>query len=158
MSTSEQADSEQANAHLRGLERLYHAAPINGLFRSKLTLGESGRSSISFEVDTEHLHAAGAAHGTIYFKMLDDAAFYAVNSMVDDVFVLTTAFNLHLERPVPVGPLLAEGRFLSGRRRLYVGESTLMTADGEEVARGTGTFMRSKIPLAGLIGYGEGEI
>ncbi len=39
-------------------------------------------------------YSAGAAHGTIYFKMLDDAAFYAANSMVSEHFVLTTQFNL----------------------------------------------------------------
>ncbi len=45
-------------------------------------------------------HAAGAAHGTLYFKMMDDAAFYACNSMVSDRFLLTTAFNLVFTRPL----------------------------------------------------------
>ena len=35
-------------------------------------------------------HTAGAAHGTLFFKMLDDAAFYAANSLVTDRFLLTT--------------------------------------------------------------------
>ncbi|MHB9880499.1 PaaI family thioesterase [Pacificimonas sp. ICDLI1SI03] len=144
-------------AHRTGLERLYAAAPINEMFQSRLTLPEDGCSRLEFEVNEQHFHAAGAAHGTIYFKMLDDAAFYAVNTLVPDVFILTTAFNLHMERPVPAGPLVAEGRFVSGRRRLFVGESTLLTPDGEEVARGTGTFMRSKIPLADLPGYWRDE-
>ncbi|MEM8825355.1 MAG: PaaI family thioesterase [Pseudomonadota bacterium] len=143
-------------SHIRGLERLYASAPINGVFQSRLTLPRAGVSRIAFEVKPDHFHAAGAAHGTIYFKMLDDAAFYAVNSLIEDVFILTTAFNLLMERPVPVGPLIAEGRFLSGRRRLFVGESTLLTLDGEEVARGTGTFMRSSIPLADLDAYRAG--
>lgn len=141
--------------HLRALEALYNAAPINRLFRSSLELPTVGESNLAFEVGEEHFHAAGAAHGTIYFKMLDDAAFYAVNSAVSDVFILTTAFNLHLERPVPAGRLVAEGRMVSGRRRLFVGESRLVTADGEEVARGTGTFMRSKIALADIPAYAE---
>ena len=45
-------------------------------------------------------HAGGAAHGTIYFKMIDDAAFYACNSLVTDRFLLTTAFNLLFTRPL----------------------------------------------------------
>ena len=44
-----------------------------------------------------------AAHGTIYFKMLDDAAFYAANSLVTDRFLLTTAFNLHFTKPIRTG-------------------------------------------------------
>lgn len=149
------ADGVADDRHLRALERLYAAAPINGLYRSHLSL-EPGKSRLEFEVAPDHFHAAGAAHGTIYFKMLDDAAFYAVNTAVEDVFILTTAFNLHMERPLPAGPVVAEGRMVSGRRRLFVGESWLMTEDGEEIARGTGTFMRSKIPLATLPGYAEG--
>lgn len=144
-----------SEAHLRALERLYAAAPINNAFRSELELPGVGTANISFSVEPQHFHAAGAAHGTIYFKMLDDAAFYAVNSVVEDVFVLTTAFNMHLERPVSAGPYRAEGRMVSGRRRLFVGESRLIDAAGEEIARGTGTFMRSKIPLETLAGYNE---
>ena len=35
-----------------------------------------------FTVEPASFHAAGAAHGTLYFKMLDDAAFYAANSLI----------------------------------------------------------------------------
>ena len=97
--------------------------------------------------------AAGAAHGTIYFKMLDDAAFYAANTLVTDRFLLTTSFNLHFSRPVRKSRVIAEGRWISGRRRVLVAESRLLDADGEEIGRGTGTFMRSRIPLSTLDGY-----
>src|SRR3546814_6729357 len=63
-------------AHFRALESLYRSAPINRLFRSQLTIPEEGRSIIHFDVDETQFHAAGAVHGTVYFKMLDDAAFY----------------------------------------------------------------------------------
>jgi hypothetical protein len=36
---------------------------------------------------------------------------------------------------------------------VFVGDARLIDADGDEVARGTGTFMRSRIPLASLPGY-----
>jgi acyl-coenzyme A thioesterase PaaI-like protein len=48
---------------------------------------------------------------------------------------------------------VAEGRWVSGRRRVFVADARLIDASGEEVARGTGTFMRSQIALAGLPGY-----
>lgn len=140
-------------AHLRALESLYAAAPVNQIFRSTLTLPAAGRSEIRFTVDPTMFHAAGAAHGTIYFKMLDDAAFYAVNSMVEDVFMLTTQFNLFLTRPVQSEALTAIGQWVSGRRRVLIAEARLIDTDGEEVARGQGTFMRSRIPLNTLPGY-----
>ena len=142
-----------AEAHYRALERLYRAAPINRTFPSEITITAAGESRISFTVDEHLYHAAGAAHGTIYFKMLDDAAFYAANSLVTDRFLLTTQFNLLLTRPIRNGEMIALGRWISGRKRVFVADARLIDADGEEVARGTGTFMRSRIPLADLPGY-----
>lgn len=153
-STATPPDAAGAEFHYRALERLYAAAPINALFRSTLTLPGEGRSRIVFAVGTEHYHAAGAAHGSLYFKMLDDAAFYAANTLVTDRFLLTTSFNLHFTRPVKAGEVVAEGRWISGRRRVLVAEAWLTDAEGEMIGRGTGTFMRSHIALSGLPGYG----
>ncbi|MES2339344.1 MAG: PaaI family thioesterase [Pseudomonadota bacterium] len=140
-------------AHFRALESLYAAAPINRLFVSRLTITSAGTSRIAFTLDETHFHAAGAVHGTAYFKMLDDAAFYAANSLVTDRFLLTTAFNLLFTRPLGPGQVVAEGRWVSGQRRVLIAEARLVDASGEEVARGTGTFMKSRIGLAGLPGY-----
>jgi acyl-coenzyme A thioesterase PaaI-like protein len=85
--------------------------------------------------------------------MMDDAAFYACNSVVTDRFLLTTAFNLLFTRPLRPGPVVAEGRWASGRRRVFVGEARILDSSGEEAGRGTGTFMRSHIPLSSLPGY-----
>ncbi len=116
---------------------------------------DDGTTEIRFEVDQRHFHAAGAAHGAIYFKMLDDAAFYAAAARVRDLFVLTTQFNLFLTSPLGEGPLTARGRWISGERRVLIAESRLLDSSGREVARGQGTFMRSRIPLASLPGYAE---
>lgn len=147
------AATSGAERHYRALERLYASAPVNALFRSRLEISDSGAARIGFEVTPDHYHAAGAAHGTIYFKMLDDAAFYAANSLVSDRFLLTTSFNLHFTRPVRQGRVVAEGKWVSGRKRVFVAEARLVDAEGEEIGRGTGTFMRSHIPLASLPGY-----
>jgi len=140
-------------AHFRALESLYASAPINRLFRSHLTIDTPGHSVIEFQVDETVYHAAGAVHGTVYFKMLDDAAFYAANSLVSDRFLLTTGFNLLFTRPLRKGIVRAEGRWISGRRRVYVAEAALIDESGEEVGRGTGTFMRSQYDLSSLPGY-----
>lgn len=142
-------------AHFRALERLYASAPINQLFASRLEIDAPGVARIAFTVDERHFHAAGAAHGTVYFKMMDDAAFYAANSLVSDRFLLTTAFNLLFTRPIHPGPVVAEGRWLSGKRRVFIAEARIIDSQGEEVGRGTGTFMRSTIALATLPGYAE---
>ena len=142
-----------AERHFRALESLYASAPVNALFRSRIEIPGDGLSRITFDVSEGFFHAAGAAHGTIYFKMLDDAAFYAANTLVTDRFLLTTSFNLHFTKPVREGKVIAEGRWVSGRRRVFVAESRLVDAEGDEIGRGTGTFMKSRIPLSSLSGY-----
>ncbi|MGB7407598.1 MAG: PaaI family thioesterase [Pontixanthobacter sp.] len=146
-------DMHGADLHYRALERLYDAAPVNDLFQSALLIPEEGCARLEFEVTPKSYHAAGAAHGTIYFKMLDDAAFYAANTLVTDRFLLTTSFNLHFTKPVRAGKVVAEGHWVSGRRRVFVAESRLIDQEGDEIGRGTGTFMRSHIALSGLPGY-----
>lgn len=156
MSGEQDALPSGENAHFRALEALYRSAPINDTFESRLTIIEAGRAQIRFDIAPKHFHAAGAAHGTLYFKMMDDAAFYACNSTLSDRFLLTTAFNLVFSRPLKEGPVIAEGRWISGRRRVMIGEARLVDSTGEEAARGTGTFMRSHIPLSSLPGYRGG--
>ncbi len=142
-----------AELHYRALEQLYASAPINRKFASHLHIPGEGLSRLVFDITEADYHAAGAAHGTIYFKMLDDAAFYAANTLVTDRFLLTTGFNLHFTKPVRAGQVVAEGRWVSGKRRVFVAEARLVDEEGEEIGRGTGTFMRSRIALSGLAGY-----
>lgn len=151
--TSPEESSKGAGLHYRALERLYASAPVNALFDSQLSIVGEGRARLEFTVTEQAYHAAGAAHGTIYFKMLDDAAFYAANTLVTDRFLLTTSFNLHFTKPVREGKVVAEGHWVSGKRRVFVAESRLIDEEGDEIGRGTGTFMRSHISLSGLPGY-----
>ena len=138
--------------HYRALENLYLSAPINKMFEPRIKIGE-GSASVSIEVRPEYFHAANAVHGALYFKLLDDAAFFAVNSLVTNVFVLTVQFHLHFLRPVSEGIMLANGVVIQDSPRLYVAESQVENSDQKVIARGSGTFIRSKSPLEPEIGY-----
>ena len=134
--------------HFRTLERLYSTAPINAFYRPVLTVSDR-MSVVEIEVRPEFFHAAAAVHGSVYFKALDDAAYFAVNSIVTDVFVLTVTFNIYLTRPVSEGVMRATGRLVSESKALYVAEADLVDGRGRTIGRGSGSFMRSAIPLAG---------
>jgi uncharacterized protein (TIGR00369 family) len=139
--------------HFRRLERMYlNAAAINDYFGPGITIGE-GTAEIRIEVDAKFFHAAGAVHGSVYFKAMDDAAFFAANSVVEDVFVLTTSFNIHLLRPVTEGTLIATGALVSATRSLLIADAELNDDGGRLVGRGTGTFMKSRMLLADVPGY-----
>ncbi len=138
--------------HHRKLERMYLAAPVNDLYRPTIRIGE-GTAVIEMDADPRFFHAAGALHGSAYFKALDDAAYFAVNSLVDDAFVVTASFNLYLLRPVTGGTLRAEGRVTSASKNQFVAEAVLYGEGDEQVARGTGSFQRSRVALTEVEAY-----
>ena len=138
--------------HFRRLERMYVAAPANEYFRPEIRI-EQGRAEVRLEVRPDFFHAANAVHGSVYFKLLDDATFFAASSLVDDVFVLTTSFTIYFTRPVSSGVMTARGTVVSKSPRLLIGEGTIVDTDGREVARGSGTFMPSRTRLDERIGY-----
>ena len=137
--------------HFHKLERMYLSAPINDFYLPTISIS-NGHAEIQTAVKPKFFHAAGSLHGSVYFKSLDDAAFFAVNSLVEDFFVLTVSFNIYLTRPVFKGVLVAKGQVVSRSLNYFVAESVLI-ANNKEVARGSGSFLRSRIKLAEVDSY-----
>ncbi|MEO1052609.1 MAG: PaaI family thioesterase [Bacteroidota bacterium] len=139
--------------HFRKLEHMYiHSAPINQFYKPTLNISK-GEAEIIIQIDQKFFHAANAVHGSVYFKMLDDAAFFAANSLVQDVFVLTSNFNIQLLRPVVYGKLTAVGKVVYNARKSFVADAILYNEQEKEIARGTGNFVKSQIALNEEIGY-----
>ncbi len=70
--------------HFEKLENMMHSAPFVKLTGLKARITE-GRAEMTLPVTQQFFHAAGALHGSLYFLALDNAAFFAVNSLVEDV-------------------------------------------------------------------------
>ena len=85
--------------------------------------------------------------------MLDDAAFFAVNSIVQDHFVLTTSFNVNFVRPFSEGSVRAYGEVRFQSSNLFTANATLVDQEGIELAFGTGNFTKSRVELSEDIGY-----
>ena len=140
--------------HYRKLERMYLSAPVNDIVYKGITIDISdGKAELSLQIDPKFFHAANAIHGSVYFKMLDDAAFFAVNSTVTDVFVYTVSFNIQLLRPVSGGIIRSMGELKFKSTNLFIADSNLFDEKNKLIGRGSGSFMRSKIELAENIGY-----
>jgi uncharacterized protein (TIGR00369 family) len=138
--------------HFRKLEHLYRIAPINAFYEPALTITE-GAAELSIEIQPKMHHAVGAVHGSVYFKALDDSAFFAANSLETEVFLLTASFNIHLIRPVTEGRITAHGTLTEQTGRVFFAESKLRDGKGNLIGTGAGTFMRSKLALAPDSGY-----
>jgi uncharacterized protein (TIGR00369 family) len=141
-----------SDQHYRRLERMYLAAPANEYFRPEIQIAE-GTAEVRLPVRPDFFHAASAVHGSVYFKLLDDATFFAASSLVDDVFVLTASFNIYFLRPISAGVMTARGTIVSRSSRLLIGDGVLVDSDGKEIARGSGTFMPSRVVLDERVGY-----
>ncbi|MFH0943640.1 MAG: PaaI family thioesterase [Planctomycetota bacterium] len=138
--------------HFAALESMYRAAPINAFYRPTIDVSES-ETTLEIEVSEKLFHAAGAVHGSVVFKMLDDAAFFAANSREKRVFVLTTSFTTYLIRPISSGTLRAVGRLVSRTRTQFIAEAIAYDSRGREVGRGTGMFVRGRTLLREVPGY-----
>ena len=138
--------------HHRKLERMYATAPINEFFRPHLSIGE-GKAELRIQVRDDFHHTAGAMHGSVYFKALDDATFFAANSLITDVFVLTASFKIDFLKPVIDGEITAVAHVTGQNERRIIAEAELYDSNKNIVGRGRGEFAKSKIKLTPAVQY-----
>jgi uncharacterized protein (TIGR00369 family) len=138
--------------HFERLQRAYQAARCNDYYAPTLTVSQ-GASEVTLLADPKYFHGGGAVHGSVYFKALDDAAFFAASSLVRDVAVVTVSMTIHFVRPVSEGRLYARGRVVHAGERLLFAESSLTDSEDRLLATGAGTFTRTNIALSPAMGY-----
>jgi len=138
--------------HHRRLERMYERPPVNQLYKPTLSVSE-GKSEITMGVSEAFFHSAGAIHGSVYFKILDDAACFAAWTREAEFFVVTASFTTYILRPVFEGELRAVGRVIHESRSQFVVESKAYDFEDRLVAHGNGIMMRGRNKLSQLEDY-----
>ena len=138
--------------HYRCLENMYHCAPVNSTLPSQLCMSEHG-ARVVLAVGAHLWHSAGGLHGSLYFKGLDDAAFFAANGIEREFFVLTARFEVELLAMVTGNQIIADGRVDRRDGRRIWASSELRNEQGKLVARGNGLFIVSEIRLTTDVGY-----
>lgn len=139
--------------HFHFLENMYLQAPIvKSLFPASSIHITQGLAAIECPAEPHYFHAANSLHGSVYFRMLDDAAYFAASSMETDYFLLTAEFTIKFLRPVDGGLLKAEGRLKEGpsANGFYYAEAWLYNSEGKMAASGSGRFARSRKLLSSL--------
>jgi len=140
--------------HFSCLEKMYLAAPINDFYQSTISVAES-ECEISICLNDKFFHAAGAAHGSVYFHLLDSAAFFAASSLEREFWIVTTTFTSYLTRPASQGNMRAVGRVVNMNKSQFIVEAIAFNNDDKEVARGNGIFVRTKSLLQDMPGYAK---
>lgn len=142
------------SAHFRSLENMYLAAPLNNLVYREVSVNISnGKAEISQLVEEKFFHAAGSLHGSVYFKLLDDAAYFAANSLVTDFFLYTTSFQIQILRPLKEGIIRAEGIVIKPGASVIIAESRLYDQRNKLAAIGQGQFMKSAVTFSEIESY-----
>ena len=119
--------------HFRKLERMA-SAPVNKHFAPVLRVGQ-GEASVRILFDRIFTIPQALCMAP-HFKAMDDAAFFAANSLVEAVFVLTAKFEVELLRPVSDGEMCAKAH-VTGEddRRIYCAVA-LFNSEEQLIGRG----------------------
>jgi uncharacterized protein (TIGR00369 family) len=136
-------------SHCQNLENVYHSAKINRIPYQGMTLKVmEGTAELTYPVSADFYHKLEGLHRSVYFKMLDDAAYFAVNSIAPEYLMLTTSLSIDLLKPVRKGTLTTEGTVVFSSKNLGVAEAFLLEERKRKIATGTGRFVKSRSTLA----------
>lgn len=141
------------NDHYQRLERMFYSAPIQDFLSGASVKVSEGKAEYTLNIREAYFHAAEAMHGAIYFKMLDDAAYFAAASLETGYFILTKSYTIHFRRPVLVDTLRAEGEVVLVENGDIIAKSVIYNKAGKVVANGEGVFVKGPKLLSSLPGY-----
>lgn len=137
-----------SETHWHKLEAMFRSAPINQQLYPDFTIKVQHKSAeIWGPVSSQTFHAMGAMHGSVVFKWLDDAAYFAAASTETDYFLLTQYFDIQFIRPVSDGFIRAVGQCEDVSDNEIKASATLWNDQQKVIAKGVGIFKRSKYPL-----------
>ncbi|MBN1603146.1 MAG: PaaI family thioesterase [Chitinispirillaceae bacterium] len=138
--------------HFEKLTRMYLNAATNNYYAPSISI-QKGSATVEIVVRPEFLQSAGFVHGSVFFKLLDDSAYFAAQSAVTDAHLLTSSFNCYFLRPVSTGILEGIGTLTHRSKRIIIAESRIIDDKERIIAQGSGTFLKADLPLDEKVGY-----
>jgi len=139
--------------HFDRLKKMYALAPIHKFYEGIELELEEQKSKITLPIDERYFHGGMAIHGSVYFKLLDDAAYFACQTLVTDFFLVTTSFNINLLKPIIEGKIYAAGEVDYTSDKLFKGYANLYDERGRLCGTGRGQFVKSKLKLETVKDY-----
>jgi uncharacterized protein (TIGR00369 family) len=133
------------------LVKMYLGAPIQKLYPGINMTVAYHQAEITLPTGDNFHHAGKSMHGSVYFRLLDDACYFAAMSVVKDCFILTKSFNINFLRPHVDGLITAKAQLIKEEEGLFFCEGELFNDTGKIIASGSGIFVRSKMPLLDLL-------
>ena len=141
------------NTHLKKLENLFLSANIQQLFPGIHIEISTEATTINWPVAESHFHGGNALHGASYFKLLDDAAYFAAAAKHDTHFLVTATYSIKFLKPIHSGLITATGIVTHSSGKRCSSESRLYNEQGELLAEGSGIFVPTTTLWTSLSGY-----
>ena len=138
--------------HFRKLENLYLSAEINAFYQPRITVSEKA-AEIAITVEPKYFHSGHSVHGSVYFKLLDDACYFACQSLETRHFLVTSSFNIQFIAPVTSGTLTVRATVTAATRSVSLARGEIFDDRDRLVATGNGSFMKSRLSLGEEVGY-----
>jgi uncharacterized protein (TIGR00369 family) len=103
--------------------------------------GESGRTIIDFTCKPEMCHSGGVAQGGFVTGWIDSAMAHACIARYTTAFwIATLEVKVSFFRPVPPGPVVAEGWIERAGKQTVFTEGRLLDGTGEVLAKASSTI------------------
>ena len=103
-----------------------------------------GKAQVGLTVHKSILNLVGILHGAIYFKLIDDACFFAGLSLNKSNFIATSSMSIHYLKPVSKGRIIADAAVVDQVGKKYVCEAAIQDLNGVKYAFGSGMFIEPK--------------
>ncbi|NOQ75045.1 MAG: hotdog fold thioesterase [Crocinitomix sp.] len=139
--------------HFDRLIKMYAKAPIHTFYKDITLEVTDKESTVTLPIRPDFFHGGMSTHGSVYFKLLDDAAYFACQSVIEDYFIVTTNFNISLLRPITKGTVTAIGKMDFNSQQLFTAAAELFDERGRLCGKGQGQFMKSKLSLSAVEDY-----
>lgn len=138
-SAIEKHGRKQVEKRLQRLERSYLNGPVKGMRGIGIRLAE-GEADIVLPLSKTYIDGVGGVSDAVCFKLMSDSAVQAINSLSNDVIVLTSEFSFTLTHSKPSGDLIVRGRYVGMAGNHYLADTMLTDAEGNELGRGEGVL------------------
>lgn len=143
----------EMNEHYKRLQRVYASAPIVRFYNTSYIRFTDENTVATLQVEAKYFHAQKAMHGSVYFRMLDDAAYFASAAKEPDFFLVTKTFTTNLLRPVSKGKIRAVGTVTGEVENGYTAKAELFDENDLLLATGNGEFVRTGTHWTKVFGY-----
>ena len=121
--------------------------------RFPATFNFTGDNYDTWPVESGHFHGGNALHGAAYFKLLDDAAYFAAASIHTTSFLVTGMYSIKFIKPVYSGVITAKGVLAEPSGKYFKSSSRLFNESGELLAEGSGIFIPTTTLWSSLKAY-----